>query len=96
MQKNKKNIHPGVAVVAGVFIGAAGTAVAAALAHEPTRKKMSKTLQDVKIQVGRSVQDFQKSSRPMVKKAQDTMKSMSDTMQSSFDQGREHEEKITH
>lgn len=81
-QETKKGVHTGVAVAAGAIIGVAGVAVAAALAHEPTRKKMGKRFQDAKIKVGSTVKDLQKSSKPLIKKAQDKMKELTETKQS--------------
>ena len=80
-QKTKKGINPGVAAAAGVFVGAAGVAMAAALTHEPTRKKMINTLKDAKMKVGRTVKDLQKSSQPIVKKTQDKMRELTEDMQ---------------
>ena len=88
-QKVKKSVNPAVAAAAGVIVGAAGAAMAAALTHEPTRKKMVRTLQDAKMKVERKVKDLQKSSKPIVKKAQDKMREMTDVMQPDEKQEKE-------
>lgn len=70
----KKKIHPLAAGAAGVVIGAAGAAVTAAMMHEPTRKKIKKTMYDVKMKMGKTVKDLQSSSQPIMRKAQDKIK----------------------
>ena len=92
----KKSIHPGVAAVAGMVVGAAGAAAVAALTHEPTRKKMGKTLQDAKVKITSTVKDLQKSSKPIVKKAQDKMKEMSGTLESEGEDATHEPGRFTH
>jgi len=51
----KKGVNPVVTGVAGVIIGATGAAMTAAMMHEPTRKKMEKTVHDIKLKVEKTL-----------------------------------------
>lgn len=80
MEKTKKGIDPVNAAAAGVVVGIAGAAMAAALVHEPTRKKMGKTLHEITTKMQQKVKEFQKFTEPVKKKSQEKMQDSPDTI----------------